>query len=633
MQIRNCSNLKVLLQQRASSDPDHIIYSFLEEDISVGREISLGHLDRRARAIAGFLQSCTQPGDRILLVFPFGPGFLEGFWGSIYAGRIPVPTHTPRQGRASHTLQAICNDALPAIALTSREQLPRIKQILAQTLASSELPYCCVEDVLDNAAGDWVDPEIGPGSVAFLQYTSGSTATPKGVIVCHGNIVRNEQMIQDAFGENESSIVVSWLPLYHDMGLIGAVLQPLWTGSRCFLMSPQTFVQNPFQWLNAISRFRATTSGGPDFAYRLCTNRISAEQLAGLDLGSWQVAFNGSEPVRAETMRQFADKFGPCGFRKSAFVPCYGLAESTLLVTARRTRTETTVRSFQGGALERNSAAPCSENDPGARLLVGCGDGDPRQDIAVVNPESSALCSNGEIGEIWVAGPHVTKGYWNKGEATSEIFGKTVAGKDGAYLRTGDLGFVLDGELFITGRIRDLIVLRGRNFYPQDFEIIASQSNEAFHSGLCAAFAINTGNEPELVIAQETQSRSLDFEAACQRIREAIVAEYDISPSKIVFVRFGTLARTSSGKIKRQECKTKFLADELKLFSRNRAGVPLHRRNPYPISSIRSLEATRTGPTHIWRDSSVGFCSPAHGKSPRIFHCSLWASIQLAPPS
>ena len=554
-----------ILRLRASLNPDHVLYRFFGENLSIDQEISHKSLDLRARAIAGFLQSNTLPGERVLLVYPFGPGFLEGFFGSIYAGRIPIPAYTPRPGRPSQTLQAICNDAAPAIALTSREQLPRIKQTLAQSFSSAELRSFCSEDISDAAASEWHDSEIKSDSVAFLQYTSGSTATPKGVVVTHGNIIHNERMIQDAFGENESSIVVSWLPLFHDMGLIGAILQPLWAGSRCFLMSPQAFVQNPFQWLNAISRFKATTSGGPDFAYRLCTAKISDEQLANLDLSSWRVAFNGSEPVRAATLGQFAAKFAPCGFRKSAFIPCYGLAESTLLVTARRNSAEPEIRSFQSRDIERNRVVPCDENDPAARTLVGCGIGDAGQDLVIVNPESGVPCGGEEIGEIWVSGPHVAQGYLNKTKETEEIFNNKVAGKEGSYLRTGDLGFVLGSELFVTGRSRDLIVLRGRNFYPQDFEMLAAHSHEALQQGLSAAFAVTNDAEPELVIVQETQDRTLDFASMCRTIREAIVGEYDVSPGKIIFVRQGTLPRTSSGKIKRQECKSKFLNGELKV--------------------------------------------------------------------
>lgn len=563
MQTQNPSNLMALLTLRASSKPDHVIYSFLRENLSIFRDVTVGTLDLRARAVAAYLQSNTLPGERILLLHPFGPEFLEGFFGSIYAGRIPVPAYTPRPGRPSHTLNAICDDARPSIVLTTREQFPRIRQAMSQSLPWSELPCCCAEDILDDAASGWNAPHINSSTAAFLQYTSGSTATPKGVIVNHGNIISNEKMIQDAFGENESSIVVSWLPLYHDMGLIGAILQPLWAGSRCYLMSPQSFIQNPFQWLDAISRFHATTSGGPDFAYRLCANRIGSDQLAGLDLHSWRVAFNGSEPVQAATLRQFAEKFEPCGFRKSAFIPCYGLAESTLLVTAKRNSAEPVVRSFLGRELERDSIVPCAEADPGARTLVGCGAGDTRQDVVILDPESGALCTSGKIGEICVSGPHVAQGYWNRKEETSEIFNIKVAGKENNYLRTGDLGFVMEGELFIAGRSRDLIVLRGRNFYPQDFEFLAAQSDEAFQYGLCAAFAVDTDAEPQLVIALETQNRTLDFDSLCGVIREAIVCEYDISPGKIIFVRSGTLARTSSGKIKRQECKSKFLGGEL----------------------------------------------------------------------
>jgi len=561
----NCSNLVDLLRTRVSANPDHVVYSFLTEDRRISREISLRVLDERARAVAAFLQSGTNPGDRILLAYPFGPEFLEGFWGSIYAGRIPVPAYAPRPGRPSQTLSAICNDAAPSMALTNRDQLGRIRQMLAKNLPAAGFGCWCVEDISDDTAGGWAEPAINSSSIAFLQYTSGSTSTPKGVIVSHGNIIHNERMIQEAFGEDESSIVVSWLPLYHDMGLIGGVLQPLWSGGRCFLMSPQTFIQTPIRWLEAISRFKATTSGGPDFAYRLCTARVGADQLATLDLSCWRVAFNGSEPVQAKTISEFSDKFGVSGFRKSAFVPCYGLAESTLLVTAKKTSAELSISSFQARELERNRVASCAEQDSGVRTLVGCGVGDSKQDLVVVNGESGAPCSAGEIGEIWLSGPHVAQGYWNQPKETEDIFAGKPAGRDGTYLRTGDLGFVLNGELYITGRSRDLIVLRGRNFYPQDFEMLASQSQEAFQAGLGAAFTVNTNSEPELVIVQETQNRNLDFGSACAAIRGTVVEEYDISPAKIVLVRFGTLPKTSSGKIRRQECKARLLAGELNI--------------------------------------------------------------------
>jgi natural product biosynthesis luciferase-like monooxygenase protein len=565
VQTQMCSTLMELLQARASSDPDHVLYSFLRDDLSVSQDVSLRFLDLRARSVAAFIQAETSPGDRILLLFPFGPGFLEGFFGSIYAGRIPVPAYTPKPGRHNHTLAAICNDAQPGMVLTNNEQVSRIKETLNSGSSSPELRCYCVEDIPNDGAAQWVEPEINSGTIAFLQYTSGSTAAPKGVIVSHGNIIYNEKMIQEAFCQDESSVVVSWLPLYHDMGLIGGVLQPLWTNSRCFLMRPQTFVQNPFQWLAAISRFKGTTSGGPDFAYRLCSARITSQQLAALNLSSWKVAFNGSEPVQAATIRQFSHKFEPCGFRRSAFVPCYGLAESTLLVTARRNSAELAIRSFQSRELERNCVVPCAVNDFGAHLLVGCGTGSTTQNVAIVDPETGALCDGGHAGEILVSGPHVAQGYWNKTKETAEIFDQTIAGKEGNYLRTGDLGFVAENELFIAGRSRDLIVLRGRNFYPQDFEMLAAQSHEAFQAGLTAAFAVHTEADPELVIVQETQNRALDFQAVCHVIREAIVGEFDVSPGKIVFVRSGSLPRTSSGKIRRQQCKADFLAGDLKL--------------------------------------------------------------------
>jgi natural product biosynthesis luciferase-like monooxygenase protein len=561
--IPTCTNLVDLLLTRASEKPDHRLYSFLADDLTITAHVSLQMLDRRARAIAAFLQSASKPGDRTLLVFPFGPEFLYAFWGSIYAGRIPVPAHAPKPGRPSQTLNAIYRDSLPSIALTNQELLPRMNELLAEATAAAQLHCWSVDEIPQESAAAWLRPEVGSSSIAFLQYTSGSTSTPKGVIVSHANIIENERMIQDAFGEDESSIVVSWLPLFHDMGLIGAVLQPLWCGGRCYLLSPQSFIQNPSRWLEAISRFKATTSGGPDFAYRLCSSRIGSEQLGNLDLSTWRVAFNGSEPVQAKTIRAFSERFASCGFRESAFVPCYGLAESTLLVTAKRSAGAISVATFQARELEKNRVVASSPDESGSRTLVGCGTGDAHQNIEIVIPESGVPCGTGEIGEIWISGPHVSQGYWNRQKETEDIFGAQALGKTNRYLRTGDLGFTLNGQLFITGRSRDLIIVRGRNFYPQDFEALVSEVHEAFRYGLGAAFSVNTDSEADLILVHETQSKSVDFVWACHAIREAIVNEYEISPTKIAFVRFGTLPKTSSGKVRRRECKARFLADEL----------------------------------------------------------------------
>ncbi len=545
--------LTAALRETAISRPGQTAFTFLSESGDAS-DLSYGDLDRQALTIAARLQQLGSAGQRALLLYPPGLEFVAAFLGCLYAGVIAVPAYPPASERTLPRLLAIALDARPALALTTRELLGRLQPLAARLPGLGALSWVVTDEDDEGAAdlaGAWRDPRSGPESLAFLQYTSGSTATPKGVMVSHGNLLHNEEMIRRAFGQSADSIIVGWLPLYHDMGLIGNVLQPLYLGARCILQAPATFLQRPLAWLAAISRYRATTSGAPNFAYDLCVRKIGEEQRAGLDLASWEVAFNGAEPVRPDTLERFAAAFAPQGFRRDAFYPCYGLAEATLFVS--------------GGGKN----APPVVADAGARGLVGCGRPWMEQRIAVVDPESGHPAGEGQVGEIWISGPSVAQGYWGLPEATERDFRARLAGPpegpgEGPFLRTGDLGFLRGGELFVTGRLKDLLIVRGRNLYPQDIERTAEESHPALRPGCGAAFAVEGDGEEWLVVVQELDPhRRGEAGVALEALRRAVAEEHEVRVHQAVLVRAGTIPKTSSGKIQRHAARAAFLAGTL----------------------------------------------------------------------
>jgi acyl-CoA synthetase (AMP-forming)/AMP-acid ligase II/acyl carrier protein len=416
-------------------------------------------------------------------------------------------------------------------------------------------------DGIDRAlAGEWRDPGVRPDDLAFLQYTSGSTAAPKGVMVTHGNLMENERVIQSVLSHDEESTFVGWLPVYHDMGLIGNVLQPLYIGALSVLMSPVSFLQQPFRWLRAVSRYRAHTSGGPNFAYDLCARKATEEQRTGLDLSGWRVAFNGAEPTRHETMSRFAETFEACGFRRQAFYPCYGLAEATLFVTGGDKDAPYAVRTVSRAGLEENLAAEAAAGE--SVTLVGCGKPGSAHGVVVVDPATFAPCPPGRVGEIWVRGPSVTRGYWGQPEETARTFGARLSGSgEGPFLRTGDLGFSSEGELYFAGRLKDLIIIRGRNLHPQDIESTVQQAHEALRRGCGAAFPVDFDGEEALVIVQEVE-RGFDRAKLAEllsAVRRAVAAEHDVLPRAIVLVRQASILKTSSGKIQRRSTRSAYL--------------------------------------------------------------------------
>jgi amino acid adenylation domain-containing protein len=561
-----------LLRERARVAPDRLAYVFLQNGEDESARLTVEELDAKAQAIAAALQERGGAGERALLLYPPGLDFVAAFFGCLYAGVIAVPSYPPapaRPGRGQPRLRSIVEDCAPRFVLTTESLAPRVAALDAEVpgLAAAEV---LVTDMLsDGLAESWTDPEIGPETIAFLQYTSGSTSDPKGVMVTHGNLAHNEEVIREACRHDERSTFVSWLPIYHDMGLIGGVLQPLWVGATCVLMAPVAFLQRPVRWLRAIAKWRAHTSGAPDFAYDLCVRKITPEQREGLDLSSWRVAFDGAEPVRAGTLEAFIEAFGPGGFRRESFFPCYGLAEATLIVSGRRRPESPVIRIFQGLEEHRVEAA-----DEGARL-VGCGPAGLGLEIAIADPETLEEKESGGVGEIWVAGASVARGYWGRLELSEATFGARLAGHPGrTFLRTGDLGFLQEGELFVTGRIKDLIIVRGRNHYPQDLEATAAASHAALRGGAGAAFSTEgAGGESAAIIQEIDPRRTREGEEALGAVRQALAEEHEIPVSAVVLVKAGTIPKTTSGKVQRNRTRQLFLEGSLEPVAEWRAEI------------------------------------------------------------
>jgi acyl-CoA synthetase (AMP-forming)/AMP-acid ligase II len=427
------------------------------------------------------------------------------------------------------------------------------------------LSWVATDDVPVEMADRWQPPEIDDQMLAVLQYTSGSTGTPKGVMLGHRNLMHNLKMITDGFELDADGVGAFWLPTYHDMGLIGGILDPVYAGCTCVLMSPLAFLQKPIRWLRAITRYRVTISGGPNFAYDLCTQKVTDEQIEELDLSTWGLAFNGAEPIRSSTLEKFAERFAPAGFRAEALYPCYGMAESTLIITGGHKNEPPVARYFAGKALDEHRIVPVEPDHPDARRLIGCGHVLPVQQLRLVDPVSYRQLPEDRVGEIWVDSPSVGLGYWNNPGATQETFhAKLADSTSGTYLRTGDLGFLHEGELFVTGRLKDLIIVRGVNRYPQDIELTVEQSSNHLQAGAVGCFSVDlTGRERLIIVSEVERARLKDWSDVVQAIRKNVTMEHDLPPDGVVLVRFGSIPKTSSGKIQRHACRDNFLNGSL----------------------------------------------------------------------
>lgn len=566
--LNRLSTIVDLLRYRAKNKPTKKAYIFLKDGETESDSLTYGELDQQARIIAANLQSWQ--GARALLLYPSGLEFITAFFGCLYAGVIAVPVYPPRHNQKLSRWLAIAQDSQAKIALTTSSILQNIDRRWQQEPELLTNLKWVATDTIDANTPGFISQSVNQSSLAMLQYTSGSTGTPKGVMLTHGNIIHNQQLIHQAFGHSEQSIGVGWLPLFHDMGLIGHILQPIYVGFPSILMPPVAFLTKPIRWLKAISQYRATTSGGPNFAYDFCVNKVQLEELANLDLSSWELAYNGAEPVRAATLQQFAKKFSFCGFNYNAFYPCYGMAETTLLAAGGLKNFQPVIRSVKAVELGQNSIVESENFETGNQELVGCGlpyiFGNK---VTIVNPESLTCCPEKQVGEIWLSGDNIAAGYWNRPSATKETFQAYLSDtQEGPFLRTGDLGFLLDGELFITGRIKDVIIIRGQNHYPQDIELTVYQSHPTLRANYGAAFTIEFQGKERLVIVQEIERshlQKLDFNEVVGKIRQAVAIEHFLQVYAVVLVKTGSIPQTSSGKIRRYACKAEFLTGSLQV--------------------------------------------------------------------
>ncbi|MEM9217717.1 MAG: SDR family NAD(P)-dependent oxidoreductase, partial [Cyanobacteria bacterium P01_F01_bin.150] len=571
MTIKNFSNLIELLNYRAIYHPQRTAYIYLQDGEIESDQLRYQDLKQQAQAIASQLLQIAQPGERVLLLYPPGLEFVTALFGCLYAGIIAVPANPPRRRQRRSRLGAIANDAQPTVVLTTTNIWQQLQKQSRDYPKITRLAVLITEDVkYSQGLTSLTAPVANPDTLAFLQYTSGSTGQPKGVRVSHGNVLHNCKLIQSVAHTSATSRLVSWLPVYHDMGLINSIFQPLYVGCQSIIMSPTAFLQKPVRWLQAISKFRGTHGGAPDFAYQLCVQKIRPEQKAELDLSSWAVAYNGAEPIRAHIMAEFAAAFKECGFQQRAFMPCYGLAEATLGVSwhpidqVPKALTVST-SSLTAGQIE--VVVETSFPQPRTQSLVSCGIPPTELNVRIVNPSTGQCCVEGEIGEIWLAGKSVTQGYWSQSDATQLTFQAYLEGREeGPFLRTGDLGGLVAGELIITGRLKDLIIIRGQNYYPQDIEQVAAASHPALQPGEGAAFSIELGEQAQLIVVHELKRsylRQLNGTEVINAVRRAISGTFDLQVQSVVLLKPNSILKTSSGKIQRRACRSAFLNGSL----------------------------------------------------------------------
>lgn len=548
------------LRYWAAAIPEKIAYRFIAGDGEI-KTLTFAELDQQAKAVAAMLVSKGYAGKRALMMYPSGLDFVVAFFGCHYAGVTPVPAFPPRRNRNMARIGAISDDAQASVAISQTSVINSSKKWIKESPGLQRIPWLSTESVAAEFANDWVKPKSSLDDLGLIQYTSGSTGSPKGVMLSHRNLIANCRMITRAFQTTREGSICSWLPLYHDMGLVGGILNPMYCGTEDNLMSPVAFLTRPIRWLRAISDYGSRASGGPNFAYAWCTMKINDEDCEGLDLSSWKVAFNGAEPVSAAVMERFTEKFAPYGFSPEAFYPCYGMAETTLIVTGGSDEEAPIVRPFDKYELVEHRVLRIDENHENARKLVGCGKVLEEEEVLIVHPENHTPLPDDKIGEIWINSPSCGLGYWQREQETLETFRARLKPDNGKhYVRSGDLGFMDRGELFVTGRLKDMIIVRGANRYPQDIENTVELCHPLTRSGGAAAFSVTRWDREHLVIVCEIE-RSPDndqWESVIKRIRSSVALEHDLPPDAIVLVRGHSVPKTSSGKVQRHACKRNF---------------------------------------------------------------------------
>lgn len=588
-------SLDSVLQWRAKNQGDRSAFVFLTDGERETRRISYRELDRSARSVAAWLQDHGLTGERVLLLYPGGLDFVIGFMGCLYAGSLAVPAYAPHPRRLDPRLESIMEDCRPGAALCVQSDLQQLRARL-----SSRGVTTLATDTMAEVGERWRSRTTDLDDIAHLQYTSGSTGDPRGVMVSHRNLLEQSRYLIEVSRYNAQTVHVSWQPFFHDMGLVGSLVVPIFCAAQAVIMSPASFLRNPICWLRAISKYRGTGATAPNFAYDLCVTGTTPAQREGLDLGSWEGAWNGAEPIRADTLERFCEVYEPYGFRRRTHLPSYGMAETTLCATASRLDRLPVIASFRRDALERNRVECCPPDHPCASRLVSSGIVGGGLRVAIVDPESLERCADARVGEIWISGSSVACGYWQRPQETKETFDAHIAGSnEGPFLRTGDLGFLRDGELFVTGRLKDMIIIRGRNLYPQDVELVAQRAHEALQADACAAFSVEVDGHEALALAIEvkrTERRRIDPDELFETIRSAIGEHFSVAVHWLGLAQPRRIPMTSSGKVMRRACRQQYLSGDLPLLAEWQAGMGADREAADQSADTRLAERLETLP-------------------------------------
>ena len=582
--------LPEILHARARHTPDQTAYIFLRDGEEDEEKITYRELDQAARTIAHRLLQWNMKGERALMLFPPGLAFIKSLYACFYAGVIAVPAYPPRKNRSIDRIKTLVIDSGASMVLSITEIRQSSERSFMDMEELNSLKWMVVDGPNDPfGLPEEADVFPSPGDTALLQYTSGSTGQPKGVMVTHRNIIRNVEFIRQSFELTRKSVSVTWLPSFHDMGLIDGVIEPVYLGFPGIIIPPVNFLQKPYRWLKAISKYKGTHSGAPNFAFDLCVDGISGDERQGIDLSSLSTLYCGAEPIRKTTFERFAAAYKDFGFSPGALYPCYGMAETTLITSGPKAGRGAIYLGLSGPALEQDKILPIPGQDPDARFLVGVGYPWIDTTVRIVHPDTGKPCREDEVGEIWVSGSIVTVGYWNKPEETEKTFRAYIQDDPSVrFLRTGDLGFVHQGELYISGRLKDLIIIYGRNYYPQDIEFLAERSHPALRSNASAAFSVDAGDEEKLVIVAEverTALRDLDVEAVCDAIRQQVAEEFELEVYAILLLRTASILKTSSGKIQRKACREGYLHQSLDI-----VGESILDKFPPPGATVASPE-------------------------------------------
>lgn len=565
--IQTSSTYVEVIQKRAQATPDHVVYRFLEDGINESDIMTYARLEKVAKSVAVALQRMGEKGDRVLMLYPPGLSYVASLFGCFYGGFIAVPAYPPRRNRGIGRLLSIIADANAKIGLVTRQIYNDIERNFKDEPLLNHMQWIIFDDVDEQQSTKFVPTQINPEDIALLQYTSGSTGHPKGVMITQLNLLYNSEYIRQSFGLGKASVGLNWLPVFHDMGLIGGVLQAAYLGAINIGMPPMAFLKNPAHWLEAIQKYKATTGGGPNFSFDYCVQKTNAQENSKLDLSSMTVFYCGAEPIRKSTYRTFENHFKDAQVTPNQLYSCYGMAETTLIVTGIDPGSKPRFLSIDSEALSLNKVV-ISNNENHATDVAGCGHTWMETKVEIINPDTFSPSLPHEVGEIWVSGPTVAKGYWNKQEETERTFQAYTAEGKGPFLRTGDLGFLYDNELFVTGRLKDLIIIRGANFYPSDIEFTIQKAHPDLRENSGAAFPITHNNEEVLVVVQElerTAMRNTNHDEIITTIRKAIAEEHEIEVFAVILIKTGSIPLTSSGKIQRRQSRYEYLNGELQV--------------------------------------------------------------------